>query len=124
MAMQSLTTTSTNLGTTTLNIQNTDVYNVNVTNQTTNQVTSATTGAGGGAGTGTGGSQVNSQVVTLIKKNGTTIYTSAAGDRGATLNAISCTAGDVITVVTSSSLAQDQQLNAIQTTIALSEGPL
>jgi hypothetical protein len=33
-------------------------------------------------------------------------------------------AGDTITIVRSSSLAQDNQLNAIKMTIAISEGPL
>jgi len=122
--MQSQNQTVTNLGTTTLNIINTDTYTVAVTLQIPNVVPTATTGPGGGAGTGTGGGpQVASQVVTTIKQNGTTIGTSAAGTKGLTLSGISCTAGDVLTVTLSSSLAQDEQPNAVQATIALSEGP-
>lgn len=123
--MQNQTLTATNLGTTTLNILNTDIYNVNVTLQIPNVVPTATQGTGGGAGTGTGGgTQIASQVVTTIKQNGSTIGTSAAGSKGLTLAGVSCTAGDTITVALTSSLSQDQQPNAVQATIALSEGPL
>jgi hypothetical protein len=122
MALQSSTQTVTNLGTTTLNIQNTDVYNLNVTLQIPNIVPSATQGAGGGAGTGTGGgTQVASQVVATVNHNGSPIGASTAGMKGVTVNGISCTAGDTLTVVLTSSLSQDQQPNAIQATIALSE---
>jgi hypothetical protein len=124
MANQYKNQTVTNLGTTTLNILSTDTYTVAISLQIPNVVPTATQGAGAGAGTGTGGgTQIASQVVTTIKQNGTTIGTSAAGQKGYILSGIACTAGDVITVTLSSSLSQDQQPNAVQATISLSEGP-
>ena len=124
MANQNQSQTVTNLGTTTLNILTTDTYTVNVTLQIPNIVPTPTPGAGGGAGTGSvSGTQIASQVVVTIKQNGTTVLTSSAGAKGLTLAGISCTAGDVLTVTLSSSLSQDQQPNAVQATIALSEGP-
>lgn len=118
--------TATNLGTTTVNIPTTDTYNFVGTVQTpVAQTPAATQGAGGGAGTGTGGGPtVPSLIVTVVNQNGTPIYTSAAGDRGFSLRAVQCTAADVITVVTSSSLASDQQPNAMRLTLAVSEGPI
>jgi PPE-repeat protein len=127
MAMQYSTQTVTNLGTTTLNILNTDIYTINVTLQIPNLIPTPTAGAGGGAGTGTNPAvttEVPSQVVATVKQNGTTVATSSAGQKGITVPGLSCTAGDVITVTLSSSLAQDQQPNAVQATIALSEGPI
>jgi len=124
MSQQNQTLTATNLGTTTLNIQNTDTYTIATTLQCPNIVPSATQGAGGGAGTGTGGgTQVASQVVITVKQNGTTKATSSAGAKGLTVPGLACTAGDTITVILSSSLSQDKQPNAVQATIALSEGP-
>jgi hypothetical protein len=120
--------TFTGLTTQHINIPTTDTYNLSVkttlpSNNT--NTSSALTGPGGGTGTGTGAAPTpTSQVVTTIKQNGSTIYTSAAGTRGFELNAIVCTAGDVLDVVTSSSLASDQQLEAVKTTVAVSEGPL
>lgn len=103
-------------------VPSTDQYTIQGTLQLPNIVPSALQGAGGGAGTGTGGgAQVNSQVVTVIKLNNTTKYTSTAGDRGF-LTGVSATAGDTIKVIFSSSLAQDKQLNAMQCTIAIHEG--
>jgi hypothetical protein len=122
--MQSQSQTVTNLGTTTLNILNTDTYTIAVTLQCPNIVPTATTGPGGGAGTGTGGgTQIASQVVITVKQNGSTVLASSAGQKGLTVPGLACTAGDVITVVLSSSLSQDEQPNAVQATIALSEGP-
>jgi hypothetical protein len=129
MSQQNQSLTVTNLGTTTLNITNTDTYTVAVTLQLPTMSATAIPGAGGGAGTGTGGSigsstqRVTSQVVTTVKQNGSTIATSSAGAKGLTVPGIACTAGDTIAIQLSSSLAQDQQENAIQATIALSEGP-
>lgn len=116
--------TATGLQAITINIPTTDIYAIVATVQAPSLVTAATPGAGGGAGTGTGGTQSNSQVVLTIKQNGTTVATSSAGQRGLTIPALSCTAADVITITPSSSLAQDQQTNAIQTTVTVSEGPL
>lgn len=100
----------------------TDAYTVQGTIQAPCIVPSATQGAGGGAGTGTGGgAQIASQVVTVVKLNSSTKYTSNAGDKGFIVG-INATAGDTIKVILSSSLAQDNQPNAIQCTIAISEG--
>jgi len=103
----------------------TDSYTIQGTIQAPNIVPGMSAyGAGGGAGTGTGGgAQVASQVVAVVKLNSSTKYTSNAGDRGFSVG-INATAGDTIKVILSSSLAQDEQLNAIQCTIAISEGPL
>lgn len=125
---QNSTQTVTNLGTTTINIVNTDIYNVNVTLQIPNVVPTATQGAGAGAGTGTGGGpQIASQVITTIAQTGShsgTLGASSPGSKGLTLSGISCAAGDTITITLSSSLAQDEQPQAVQATIALSQGPI
>ncbi len=79
---------------------------------------SSNAGAGGGTNTGT---QSQSAVVLVVKNGSTTIYTSAAGDRGfVTTN--SATAGDVITISLYSSSTPDEQVNACQLTVAISEG--
>jgi hypothetical protein len=115
----------TDLGTTTINIPTTDVYNIQATLQLPTQSGSALAGPGGGAGTGTGAPpQVSSQVVATVKQNGTTILTTAPGQQGFALNTLVCTAGDVITIALSSSLSADQQPQAIKMTIATSEGAL
>jgi hypothetical protein len=125
MANYNLTQTVTGLQTTTINIPTTDTYNFVGTITATKNDGSATQGPGGGAGTGTGAPQpVPSQVVATIKQNGSTIMTTAAGALGFALNAVSCTAGDVITVALTSSLAQDEQTNVIKMTLAVSEGPI
>lgn len=116
---------STNLGTTTVNIPTTDVYSIvgRLTLPTTDG--SATTGPGGGAGTGTGAPpRAPSQVVVTVNQNGTPVLTTVAGTRGFSIPALSCTAGDVITCVTSSSLPSDQQSNVIRLTLSVAEGPL
>lgn len=53
-----------------------------------------------------GGASANSQVVTTIKQNGTTRYTSNAGDTGSHI-ILNCAAFDVITMQLSSSAAVD-----------------
>jgi len=118
--------TETNLGTTTVNIPTTDAYDfVGTIAPPSAQNPAASQGPGGGAGTGVGGGpRIPSQIVTVINQNGTPIYTSNPGDMGFSLRAVQCTAGDVITVVTSSSLASDQQPNAMRLTLATSEGPI
>ena len=62
-----------------------------------------------------------SQVVVVIKKNSTTEYTGTAGANGAWVQ-VTCAAGDILKVITSSSLAADEALNAVQGTIAVSLG--
>lgn len=122
---QNPTSTSTNLTTDTFTAPTTNVYGFQGTLESPNIVPSATQGPGGGAGTGTGGgAQVNSQIVVTIRKNGSIIYTTNAGDRGFALKALSLTAGDTVTFQRSSSLLQDTQLNAIKMTLAISEGGL
>ena len=106
MANQSSTQTVSGLGTTTLNITSTDTYNVEVTLELPRYSNSVTQGAGGGAATGSGSTaKVLSQVVTVINHNGSPVVTSTAGARGAAVNGLDCTAGDTITIVTSSSIS-------------------
>jgi hypothetical protein len=115
--------TVTNLATHTLVIPTTDIYSFDGTLELPAIVPSATQGPGGGAGTGTGGgAQVTSQVVVTINQNGSPIYTSHPGDKGFLLKAVSCVANDVITIVRTSSLLQDEQKNAIKMTLAITEG--
>jgi hypothetical protein len=54
-----------------------------------------------------------SQVVTLVKQNGSTIYTGIAGATGFQINQITCASGDAISCVLSSSAAPDLVLNAV-----------
>lgn len=113
----------TNLATHTIVIPTTDYYGFQGTLTLPEVVPTATQGPGGGAGTGTGGGPlVPSQVVVTIKQNGSTIMTTNAGDRGFLIKSIPCTAGDIITIQRSSSLAQDQQLNAVSMTLMVNEG--
>lgn len=63
----------------------------------------------------------NSQAVILVKKNGSTIYTSAAGDSAFRIGA-TCAAGDAISIVLSSSLAEDIATNSIKTNVYVTEG--
>lgn len=126
MANFSQSSSFTGLQTYTLTIPSTDIYNFQGTLATpTAQSPAVSQGPGGGAGTGSGGGpRIPSQVVVTIRKNGSIVYTSAAGDRGFALNALSCAANDSITFALTSSLASDQALNAVQMTLAVSEGPL
>src|ERR1700722_13749942 len=68
----------------------------------------------------TNGGGVSALVIT-IKKNSTTEYTGTAGAPGGWVQ-VTCAAGDTLHVVTSSSNAADEGLNAIQGTIAVSAG--
>lgn len=121
----SITTTVTNLGETDIIVPDTADYIVSVTNQARNIDPVVTTyGAGGGAGTGTNtGTQTQSAIVTVVKVNSSTKYTSNAGDRGL-LTSVSASAGDTIKIITSSTAASDKQPQAVQTTIAISQGDL
>lgn len=115
----------TGLNTYSVTIPSTDAYNFQGTIQSTQYPQSPTAGPGGGAGTGSGGGpNIASLVVVTIKKNGSTIFTSNAGAQGFCLNAVQCVANDVIAFQLSSSLAQDQALNAVQMTLSVSEGPI
>ena len=67
------------------------------------------------------GTNVASGVVTTIKHNSTTIYTSQPGDKGLQV-AVGATAGDTLSVILSSSVAQDQVINAVRCTVGIWEG--
>jgi len=119
------TTTMTDLNTLTVNIPTTDLYNFQATLTLPTNSGSATQGPGGGTGTGVGAPpSTPSQVVVTVKQNGSTIYTSPAGATGLSLNAVQCTAGDVMTFALSSSLASDKNPNTVKMTLASSQGPL
>lgn len=62
-----------------------------------------------------------SAVVTVIKVNSTTEYTSNPGDRGLEIQ-VAATAGDTIKIITSSSNANDNAMNAVRVNWAVSEG--
>lgn len=97
-------------------------YRIKGTIQAPNVVPTAAQGAGGGAGTGTTvGLPVPSQVVAVVRQNSTVKLTSNAGDRGFSTTINSVAAGDTLKVTLSSSLAQDQQPEAIQCTISIFE---
>ncbi|CAM6004763.1 unnamed protein product [Sphagnum balticum] len=116
--------TYTGLQTYTVNIPTTDLYNFEGTLTVPTAVPTAAQGPGGGAGTGSAVASISpSQVVVTVKQNGTTIYTGQAGALGFGLLAVSCSAGDVITFVLSSSLASDSaMLNSVKMTLSVSEG--
>lgn len=66
------------------------------------------------------GSPLASAVVAVVNKNGSPVYTGSAGSRGFQTQ-VSCAAADVIAVVLSSSgLAQDNEPNAVKSTISIS----
>lgn len=67
------------------------------------------------------GDALNSQVVVVVKKNATTIFTSDAGDSSFYI-ATTLAANDAISIILSSSLASDNQLNAVKTTVNIYEG--
>lgn len=64
------------------------------------------------------GAPADSQVVSVVKQNGSTKYTSAAGDRGFHI-ALLCAANDVITIDLSSAAAVDNLPNAIKCTVSI-----
>jgi len=64
------------------------------------------------------GDPASSQVVTVIKQNGSTIYTGLAGAEG-TMITVVCAAGDIIAVQLSSAAAVDQGLNAVRGIVAI-----
>lgn len=97
--------TNTGLGELDYTAVNTDTYTVRVSS------TLPSTAGGNGA----------SAVVTLVKVNNTTKYTSNAGDNGLEIQ-VACTAGDTIKVITSSGQANDNAINAVKTTVMISQG--
>lgn len=64
------------------------------------------------------GSSSASQVVAVINKNGSPQYTGNAGARGFHAE-ISCAAGDILSVVLSSSAGVDNEKNAVSTTTSI-----
>jgi len=113
------------ISTYTVVIPSTDVYNFQATLTLPNSDATALQGPGGGAGTGSAGNpRAVSQVILTINQNGSPVGASQAGDRGLSINALQCTAGDIMTFVTSSSQASDKMLNSVRVTLAISEGPL
>jgi hypothetical protein len=67
------------------------------------------------------GDAASSQVVVTVKQNGSTIYTGQAGAAGFYVQT-QCAVSDVITMVLSSSLAEDSGLNVVKTTVSVFEG--
>ena len=124
MANFMLNTSYGNLGTYTVNIPSTDVYSLQGTLTLSTTQVSATQGPGGGAGTGVGNIDLPSQVVCTIQQNGSPILATVAGARGFCLNAVKCTAGDVLSFILSSSQAKDQKPGAIKLTLAISQGAI
>lgn len=59
----------------------------------------------------------DSQVVVVVKQNGSTIYTGVAGATGFGVSPIVCALGDAIQITLSSAAAVDQPLNAIKGTV-------
>lgn len=66
------------------------------------------------------GATANSSVVAVVNVNGSPVYTGSAGAEGLQVKA-ACNAGDIITVVLSSSNPVDLGLNKIKSTISVSE---
>jgi hypothetical protein len=62
-----------------------------------------------------------SSLVTTINQNGSPVFTSTAGSDGGHYD-LSCSAGDTITLVTSSSAPVDETLNNVKTQVAFSGG--
>lgn len=88
------------------------------------QAPTAAQGAGGG-GIGTGavpGLPQSSQVVVVVKNINATIYTGPAGAKGFECGVNIAAPGDLIKVIMSSSLALDQQPNAVKMTLSIFEG--
>lgn len=65
----------------------------------------------------TAGASSNSAVVSLVKVNGSTSYTGAAGTTGF-YTTLTLAAGDAVTAVLSSAAAPDQPLNAVKGVVA------
>jgi hypothetical protein len=117
-------TTITNLGEFDFLAPEAGNYVINGTLQLPNQIVPTAAQGPGGGGIGTSsvpGIAIPSQVVTVIKLNSTTKYTSNAGDRGFSTGIVGVAQGDTIKVILSSSLAQDNQPEAVQCTLSIFE---
>lgn len=64
------------------------------------------------------GDPSNSQVVTVVKQNGTTMYTGLPGAEGFQL-ILQCAAADIIAVQLSSAAAVDQGINVIKAVVSI-----
>jgi hypothetical protein len=64
------------------------------------------------------GAADESQVVTTVAQNGTTVYTSLPGQEGFKFY-LNCAANDLIAVTCSSAAAIDQPLNTVKCTVAI-----
>lgn len=108
-----------------VNIPSTGLYDIQGTITTPSVESPAISqGPGGGAGTGMGGApKVPSQIIVTISQNGSPLFVTQQGAKGFELNAVSLSAGDVLTITPSSSLASDQKPESVRLTIAVSEGP-
>lgn len=118
-------TSTEGLKATTFTVPTTGSYDLKVKMTTpTTQSPAVSQGPGGGAGTGTGGApNVPSAIVLTVTQTGAgTILTTIAGSRGFQLQAINCTAGDVLTITPTSAATSDQQTNTVRVTASLS-GP-
>lgn len=101
----------------------TDTYVVAGTLELVSQAPTAAQGPGGG-GIGTGsvpGLPIASQVVVTVALNSSTVYTGPVGAKGFKTG-VNATAGDIIHITLSSSLAQDQQPNAVKCNVSIFEG--
>ena len=117
-----ITRTGQGLQTYNIPVPDTSNYIVDVRNTLSTIPTTGNTGSGAGSQpTQTSVAALASSLVTTINHNGSPAYTSSPGDRGAWVQ-INATAGDTITVVTSSSNPVDQANNAVKSTISVSEG--
>lgn len=118
-----VTTSMTGLQTYTLIVPNTDSYIVKVTNTLPTSITTGNVGSGAGSQpTQMSTAALASSLVTTINQNGSPVYTSVAGSRSA-YAILNCTAGDTITIVTTSSNpVVDNAVNAVRSTISISEG--
>lgn len=106
MANQVLSTTFAGLGTAaSVTASTSDIYNIT---GTLTIPTLITTG-------------IKSQVVVTVNQNGSPVFTSAQGVQGFQTG-VQATAGDVITIVISSSLPADAAPQAVKTTLSISEG--
>src|ERR1700731_4750160 len=98
-----ITRTGQGLQTYNIPVPDTSNYIIDVRNTLPTIPTTGNTGSGAGSQpTQTSVAALYSSLVTTINHNGSAVYTSNAGDRGAWVQ-INATAGDTITIVTSSS---------------------
>jgi hypothetical protein len=108
--MASINTNATFAGLTTLvlGLPNTDYYTVQGTLELPGIVQGAATA---------------SSVVVVVKHNSSTVYTGTAGAKGFSTG-FSATAGDSVSIITSSAAAVDQGSNVVKCSVQLWEGAI